>query len=85
MPPDPGEPNEKITLNVYRRDMELLRQRYPRGGHLVFIKRLLRAWAELQRTGIYKEQASELVIIDEASDVSDEAWETLKTLERKFP
>lgn len=84
MPPDPGEPNEKITLNVYRRDMELLRQRYPRGGHLTFIKRLLRAWAEQERES---QSAIDNTVVEamfgELSD--DEALETLKTLERKFP
>lgn len=82
MPPDPGEPNEKITLNVYARDMALLRSRYPRGGHLTFIKRLLRAWADEDRrnTVVYAEAAAHVLDGDD-----DSALETLKTLERKFP
>lgn len=84
MPPDPGEPNEKITLNVYARDMALLRQRYPRGGHLTFIKRLLRAWADEARQELAR-------LPNEGDDMTpgswepDESLETLKTLERKFP
>lgn len=81
MPPDPGEPNEKITLNVYARDMALLRSRYPRGGHLTFIKRLLRAWADEAR----QVADGENFYINEPLDESDESLETLKTLERKFP
>lgn len=49
MPTTPGEPLEKVTLNLFARDMLLLRARYPRGGHLTFIKMLLRAWAKAER------------------------------------
>ena len=49
MPRDPGEALEKITLNAFKRDMDLLRSRYPAGGHLTFIQKLLRAWANTER------------------------------------
>lgn len=49
MPRDPGEPLTKITLNVFTADFALLRKRFPRGGHLLFIQRLLRAWANAER------------------------------------
>lgn len=46
---DPGEPLEKVTANFFSSDMALVRARWPRGGHLIFLKNLLRAWAKEER------------------------------------